>query len=42
MRNLEHPRQPDLDQLLTHQAYYQLIHTLFTLLPRRSPTRRRH
>jgi hypothetical protein len=33
MRNLEHPRQPDLDQLLTHQAYYQLIHTLFTLLP---------
>jgi hypothetical protein len=33
MTIIEHPRQPDLDQLLTHQAYYQLIHTLFTLLP---------
>jgi hypothetical protein len=33
MSNLEHPHQTDPTQLLTHQAYYQLIHTLFALLP---------
>jgi hypothetical protein len=35
MTNHEHPHpyQPDPTQLLTHQAYYQLIHTLFSLLP---------
>jgi hypothetical protein len=31
--NLEHPQQPDLIQLLAHHAYYQLIHTLFSVLP---------
>jgi hypothetical protein len=33
MSNLDHPHQLDSAELLTHQAYYQLIHTLFAVLP---------
>jgi hypothetical protein len=33
MESLEHPQQPDPIEQLTHQAYYQIIHTLFGLLP---------